>query len=374
MRDRWVLMFAYHFPPENVVGAARPFRFYKYLPAHGYKCHVITAADVAQRPELSAERVPDPFFESPGRGLGWQLERGIRKLLLPGAVGSQWSRDAYLTGKRFVREHQGDQIALFSTFPPVGPHFAAWQLSRNAGLPWIADFRDPLAGNPANLRLGRHTHAAYRRLERSFLHSASHVIANTDEAETVLKAKYPGKASRIHLIWNGFDPEARINPLPAPDGSIRLLSHIGELYEGRTVAPLLESVKRLIEAGRLLGKSMQVQLVGPVEPSCLPERAFVQAAEGEGWLKIVPQQIPKAEAQHLAQTSHSLLIVQPHSAIQVPGKLFEYLQIGRPILAFVPRRVLYRTGSSTKRHSLSLRLSRHAYRIVRSDDCGVLRD
>jgi hypothetical protein len=49
------------------------------------------------------------------------------------------------------------------------------------------------------------------------------------------------------------------------------------------------------------------------------------------------------------QTSDGLLLIQPHSTLQVPGKLYEYLQIGRPILAFVPRdssieRILQRSG------------------------------
>ena len=39
-----VLLLAYHFPPDNASGSARPFRFYKYLPEYGYEPHVITAS------------------------------------------------------------------------------------------------------------------------------------------------------------------------------------------------------------------------------------------------------------------------------------------------------------------------------------------
>ena len=39
-----VLIFAYHFPPEPEIGAARPGRFYKYLKRMGYDCRIITAA------------------------------------------------------------------------------------------------------------------------------------------------------------------------------------------------------------------------------------------------------------------------------------------------------------------------------------------
>lgn len=337
MSDRWVLFLAYHFPPENVVGAARPFRFYKYLLRQGYKCHVITAAPVEQLPEISAERVADPFLERPGSGFGWHIERSVRKFLLPGSIGTQWALHAAHAGSRFFDKHRQDRVVLFSTFPPLGVHLAAWRLAAKTGVPWIADYRDPLAGNPAMARLGRHTQATFAWLDSAFVKRASAVIANTDAAQAALKSRFPASASKIHLIWNGFDPEQRLLSGPLPNGAVRVLSHLGELYEGRTVTPLLASFKRLIDSRALSAESLRVQLIGPAESSCLPESGFIKQAEQEGWLKIVSDQRPKAEAQEIARTSHGLIIVQPHSSVQVPGKLFEYLQIGRPILAFVPR-------------------------------------
>ena len=37
------------------------------------------------------------------------------------------------------------------------------------------------------------------------------------------------------------------------------------------------------------------------------------------------------------EEADALLLVQPQSDVQVPGKLFEYICIGRPVLALVPR-------------------------------------
>ncbi len=330
MKDRWVLFFAYHFPPENV-----PSRFHKYLLRRGYRCHVLTAAGPVAAPDT--EQVPDPFFRTPGSGLGWQVERAIRKLLLPGAVGTQWALHAFRSGLRFLNQHRDDEVVLFSTFPPLGTHLAAWRLALRSGRPWIADYRDPLSGNPATTRLGRHTQAAFARLDQAFVRTAAAVIANTDAAQAALKSRFPASASKIQLIWNGFDPEERLLPGPLSNDGLRVLSHLGELYEGRTVTPLLTSFKRLIDTGRMPPCSLQVQLIGPSEASCLPDPAFLTQAKQDGWLKLINEQRPKAEAQQIAKTSHGLLIVQPHSAVQVPGKLFEYVQIGRPVLAFVPR-------------------------------------
>ena len=343
MSAKHALLFAYHFPPENAVGAARPYRFYRYLPQYGYQCHVITAAEVATCPEFDAECVADPFLDSVGNGMGWQLERVVRKFLVPGAVGTQWAAAAYRAGQRFLDQHHGERVVVFSTYPPIGPHAAAWRLARRYRLPWIADLRDPLAGNPAYAQLGFQTQLTYRLFERLSFGDARGVIANTDEAVRVLQQKYPSYSERFHLIWNGFDPEQRIEALPLASSEPRLLSHVGELYQGRTTAPLVESFCRLVRSARLRPDSFRLQLIGSADNSCMPPAEVTQAAQAEGWLQIVPRQIPKSEALRLAQTSHYLLIVQPQSAIQVPGKLFEYLQIGRPVLAFAPR------GSSIER-------------------------
>jgi hypothetical protein len=51
----------------------------------------------------------------------------------------------------------------------------------------------------------------------------------------------------------------------------------------------------------------------------------------------------------MALESDGLLLIQPQTNIQVPAKLFEYLRMGRPILAYVARdspseRILQRSG------------------------------
>jgi hypothetical protein len=349
MSNHWVLIFAYHFPPQNVIGAARPHRFYKYLQRQGYKCHVITAVDVSSRPDLDAEYVPDPFFHAPARGAGWQMERAVRRLLVPGVIGVRWAYHAYQAGLRFLDQHPNDRVTLFSTFPPLGCHLAAWGLARRKGLPWIADFRDPLVGNPIHDILPARSRLTYELVQRTLNASAGAFIANTDGAELLMKQKHRSRASRVHLIWNGFDPEQRVSALPLPGRDFRLLTHVGELYESRTAVPLLESFQRIVDSGSVPAGSLSVELTGPMEEGCLPPPAFLQAAEAQGWLKLRFNQVPKTEALEIAQRSDSLLLIQPQSAIQVPGKLFEYLQIGRPILAFVPRnssveRVLEKSG------------------------------
>ncbi len=349
MTDDLVLIFAYHFPPENVIGALRPFRLYKYLSRLDYQCHVISAADVTQIPGINGQFVADTFEMEPRQGIGWQAERALRKFLLPGVVGSQWAVHAYRAAVRYIREQPRQRVTVFSTFPPVGTHLAAYWLARRHHLPWIADFRDPFADNPVNVQENPLTKNIYRKLEQLIVGSADFVIANTDAAQNKLRRTYPDRADRIKVIWNGFDPEDRLLPLPPISPGRKVCAHVGELYGGRKASPLLHSLRRLIERHELSPSEFQVHFVGPAVEGSLPDQQFMDRAVQEGWVKFNPQRVALTEAHRITQTADSLLLIQHPAGLQVPGKLYEYLQIGRPILAFGPQdtpveRILQKSG------------------------------
>src|SRR5229473_4539557 len=103
MTEHLVLIFAYHFPPENAIGGARPYRFSKYLSKLGYICQTFTAADQTGRNDPNTEYVPDPFVTYPRRSVSWQIERAVRKVFLPGDMGIQWSYHASRTARACIK-------------------------------------------------------------------------------------------------------------------------------------------------------------------------------------------------------------------------------------------------------------------------------
>ena len=290
--SKLLLLFAYHFPPENAIGGLRPYRFSKYLARLGVSPHTITGADVSTRPDLEAETVSDPFVTRPRQGLGWQIERAIRKFLLPGATGSQWAVHAYIAACKFLDSLKTcPPTFVFSTYPPLGTPLAGYFLARRRNLPWILDFRDPMGDNPGDKHLAGCQKAIYRYLERKFISAAACVLANTDAAQTRLQQAYPNMAYKIHLLWNGFDPEQRLAPLPVLKRDQRIYSHVGELYGGRVITSLLLSIDRLIQAGRLSPKEILIQLIGPVRSTSVPPPDFLAQAADLGWLKIRSEQL-----------------------------------------------------------------------------------
>lgn len=344
-----VILFAYHYPPENAIGADRPFRFARYLARLGYSPRVFTAAEQGGRRDPHVEHVPDPFFTRPHGSFEWQLERAIRKFVLPGELGAQWAYRACRAAQAFLRKRPAAVVTVFSTFPPLGAHLAAWRLARTERLPWIADFRDPFPDWSGHTEVHAHHRAAYRRIERAILRRADTVIANTDGARSAWLEAFPWLNDKMHVIWNGFDPEERLAPLPIPAREYRVLSHLGHLYKERSTTPILESMSRLVTAGRLVADRLRVRLIGTAEPGALPDPEFLARAQEQGWLELRTEWVARDQALDIQRSSDGLLLLQPQSSTQVPGKLFEYLQIGRPILAFVrpdspAERVLARGG------------------------------
>jgi glycosyltransferase involved in cell wall biosynthesis len=225
--------------------------------------------------------------------------------------------------------------AVLSTSPPIAAHLAAYRVSRRHKLKWIADFRDPLYGNPFRTRKLGWIYDAL--LERLIVTQADAIIANTDTVADMLRQRYPRHARKIQVIWNGYDPDEAPKPERPPRREHRVLSHVGSIYGGRHPEALLCSLDRLIERGLLQPESFRVRLIGPVDsPEPWSERPASRALKARGCLEIIGHRVPEAEAKRaMAEADFLLLLDLNHKdvGLQVPAKLFDYVHTGRPILA-----------------------------------------
>jgi hypothetical protein len=207
---------------------------------------------------------------------------------------------------------------------------------RDRDICWIADFRDPYVS-------GRRRHGHYNRfhisvatqLEQRMMRLPDLIIANTDKAAEEWQSAYPEIGDRIRVIWNGYDPGVDLKAPPLADGPARTIVHTGALYGRRRPGPVISSLHRLIRSGRL-SESVRLKLVGNCNPGTLVPEEIVQEGLERGWMELHPP-VSHAEAIRISQQAHGLLVIQPQSGTQVPGKLFEYIRIGRPILAYIQR-------------------------------------
>jgi len=336
-----VIMVAYHFPPAPEIGGQRPFRFRKYLERMGYRCYVITASEQPKDGPPDTIFIPDElravWDEGPKGRLsfeGWQ-ELLIRKAMFPGHYGFIWSRKVAAECRRMIRSQPENRFVLYSTYPPLGTIATGLRVRSREKIPWIADFRDPVGGQAPEL-LSRQTRFCIPWLERVTFRRASVVVANVQAAADMWRKRFPWAQRKLRVIYNGFDPEdvPQARPIPARDH--KLIVHAGALYHGRNPNVIVESLARLRAAGTQESASARVLLLGATDAKAGFDHALFEHAQREGWLELRPQ-VPRPEAQRLLEEADGLLLVQPQSNVQVPGKLFEYMCIGRPVLALVQR-------------------------------------
>ncbi len=366
--DRHVLMLAYYFPPQNAIGAARPHRFARYLRRLGTPVSVVCSplpkpgSPYEERPsapaphgghdegqagaagdEVQAIRVPGGFPARGQRRLDAisRVLQAAQRVLLPYDDRLAWLPYACAAASAEV----APGTVLVSTHPPVVTHLAALALKRRTGRPWIADFRDPLRGNPSRTAL--RARMIDRATEWLVMHQADAVIANTDASAAMLARRYPRWSGKVSTIWNGFDPEDRMEPLPRADRARRAMSHVGSLYGTRTPLPLVACLNRLIAGGAMPPGAIQFRHIGYSDPECLdPSNPAYQALQAQGCLHAVTHIVPQREARQEMLAADWLLLLdmnETNPGVQIPAKTFEYIRACRPILA------LTTPGSSTER-------------------------
>jgi glycosyltransferase involved in cell wall biosynthesis len=344
LRD--VILLAYYYLPDNTSGVQRAVRFGKYLPTDGSHCYVICsshAGDLADNPDVL--HVP-----SGAASTRWSAVAAILQRILPYNEQLPWVPHAVAAGSSLVSRSRIS--ALISTSPPAATHLAALWLKRRHGLKWIADFRDPILGNPGRSRRWARPYDA--ALQWWIFKNADAVIAVTDAVADEWRRHYPKWAHKFHVIWNGFDPENGFGPLPIPRRAYKTLCHVGVLYALRHPVSFMSALDRLTRSGRLDPHSVRIRFIGPIqEESRFRGNPSVSALIANGCLEISGELIPRAHAMQEIASSDFLLLIDivnlSKIGYTVPAKLYDYILTGRPILTITDRnsptdRILAKSG------------------------------
>ncbi|MBV8550409.1 MAG: glycosyltransferase [Acidobacteriaceae bacterium] len=338
---RHVILIAYYFPPSEKIGGNRAFRFYKYLKRMGYLCHVITASEQSSNcpPEITC--VTDRLqrrWEGAARqrfSFSASVELLVRKLAFPGQIGIMWSIAVAARCRQIIRDNPEHEFVIVCSYPALGVLLAGLIIAAVERIPWIADFRDPIAG-----LLLSHTpgYARFwdRVVERAVFRSAAAIVANTEGAATIWRFRYPCAHLKLHVIPNGFDPEDAPQPLEIPTRPEKLIVHAGTLYHGRNPNAVVRSLSRLRDNGVPEASVVRILLTGSIASNSGLDLVLCEQARRDGWLEL-REPVPREECLRILAEADGFLMLQPQSGIQVPAKLFEYICIGRPILALLHR-------------------------------------
>lgn len=338
-----LLLLSYAFQPDNTPAAARPSQLFRYLPEFGIEPLVFASAvDGGVNHETAVRRVPE-HRERPAMVAASGAARLFMRFAAPYNDRLPWVPYAADAAMQMIRARKID--AIYSTSPFLASHFAALWLKQKSGLPWIADFQDPICDNPFRSRAWFYPYDQI--VERRIFARADRLIANTDAIAEVWKERYPARRDAISVLWNSFDPDEAVVRATAVPQRQRVLAHIGTLYGGRHPAQLLGSLKRLgVGPDRL-----RVKLIGPIDAAVLTAHGTAFEAMNHV-LEVTNRLVPREDALRETAEADCLLLLdvnERNTGFQVPSKLLDYIRIGKPILAYTPAgspvdRILQKSG------------------------------
>ncbi|MGJ9418458.1 glycosyltransferase [Massilia sp. CMS3.1] len=337
------LLIAFHFPPQSgSSGIQRSLSFSRHLPASGWEPMVLTAkANVyeAQNPSQLASipanlTVRRAFALDAKRHLGWR-GRYLNASALPDRW-ITWSLGAIPAGLSMIRAQRPRLI--WSTFPIATAHLIGLALHRLTGLPWVADFRDPM------LQPAYPTHKGQRRMyawiEQQTIRRCQKAVFTTQGAMDSYRERFPDiRADKFVVIENGYEEDA-FGPVPAgtapaaaPDRPL-VLVHSGLLYDtGRDPSAFLEALARLKAAGVIAPGSLRIVLRAPGN---IPAVSALIDKYGVADIAAAAAPVPYREALTEMACADGLLLFQgtPFNN-QIPAKVYEYFRARKPIFGLV---------------------------------------
>ena len=356
-----LLVLAYFYPPLAGGGVHRVLSFTRHLPAHGWACTVVCAGehDYWVRDETLLGQVPAETEVL--RVAGGSALAGLLRLRAAGTGGrrssgvfsalrtlSNWwlLPDSYAgwigraRAAALARIARGGIDAVLSSSPPDSVHLAAADVARATRLPWVADFRDPWIGSSFRRPPTRWHASRQAAMEARVLAGADLVMVASRTHSEQLEALGPQRPRRLFHLPNGFEhapvPAAPPADVPEPGEPQRFrIAFTGTLSLTEDASTLLAAVQTLLEREPSARARLRVDLAGPHD-SEWPERAV---RLGLTDVVHLPGPLPYAETRALQRAADLLMLWKPHGEgfrTMIPGKLYEYLDSGRPVLALLP--------------------------------------
>jgi glycosyltransferase involved in cell wall biosynthesis len=334
------LLIAFHFPPQAASsGVQRTLSFSRHLGTSGWEPLVLSAHPRAYRDQNPSQLASVPpavvvkrvFALDTKRHLGFK-GRYLAAMALPDRWITWWF-GAVPAGLSLIRRFKPQVI--WSTFPIASAHLIALTLHRMTGLPWIADFRDPMLqpAYPVSARMRR----IYGWLEKQTLQRCSFAVFTTENAMNAYRKRFPEiDPAKFHVIENGYDEDdfaaSAQGIVPSVNARTTLL-HSGVLYDaGRNPEQFLAALAQLKAAGTV-DASLRVVLRAPGDIA--GTIAKVKRHGVEDIVEVLPP-VPYRDALHEMLSADGLLIFQgtPYNN-QIPAKIYEYFRTRKPILGLV---------------------------------------
>ena len=366
-----VLIVAYYFPPSGGPGVQRVLKYVQYLRDFGWEPVVLTVSNgsVPARDESLIAAIPsgvrvirteifepyDIYRKLTGKEKGSAIDvNTIRKdgtklplserlaefiratLFIPDArIG--WYANAVRAGLDAIRDEGVD--AIYSSSPPYTCALIARGLKRKTGLPWIAGFRDPWTKFITTPKRWALPAKVDSMLEHAVFREANEVeVAWLGITKDALD-KYPDlPPEKFHHLPNGYDSADMpdVDPRDRTDERFTV-TYTGSMYGRRNPEAFLRAVEMLVHRGDVDRERIRLRFIGRFGDEVLA--MFARSDLGNA-IEVVGYMAHTESIRQLLLADALLLVVDEYEGSDdvVPGKVYEYVGSGRPVLAVAPER------------------------------------
>ncbi|KAB2970194.1 glycosyltransferase [Zoogloea sp.] len=387
---RTLLVIAGEFPPLKTIGRIRTVKFVEQLQQYGWRSIVITlqpnGTEPNYDPSLMAEITDGvEVIRLPLRDIEAEIANAVKRLLgrspaqaaapagsaasvgmrAPAPVSTQaqgglmdrahaftrwilrnfvhipddyrpWAKAVVDVARPLCAEGRID--AIYTTLPPFASMFAGYALRKETGIPWLVDYRDLWFGDVLREWVPDWRKKLEFRMEKRLLREADVVITVSEPKTAYMQRLHPNLKARWETLTNGYDTELygdRQRTRPFAGETVEFV-YTGRLFKNRRGHAFAEALGRIHRSDPTLAGRARVRILGGVETSIRERYDRILEQYGIAHLYDFAGDVSYAEAMNAqVNCDYLLLIVDTGETSDgvIPGKLFEYVSVRRPIFA-----------------------------------------
>ena len=346
-----LLILAYDFPPYVSVGGLRPWSWYKYLHRFGIYPVVITRQwsnqygnhldyiapgtsdkdEIEQTPEGVIIRSP----YKPNLANRILLKYGQGRFAIVRQLVTAWYEVAqyffsvgpksgiYRTARNYLKNNKVD--AIIASGDPFILFRYAHLLSREFGIPYIADYRDAWCQVKKS---GMHglLYYFFPMFERRFVSNAAAVTTVSEYIKSLIGTNLKGK--KFHIIPNGYDPEiaSKVSEIRQND-KVLTIAMAGTIYPWHSWRSFLDIVEQFVSQNsgvqislKFYGINIADEVQSYIDTKCMAIK---------GMVTILPRM---SNSRLLAEMAAANVLLLFNYYSMMGTKIYDYLALRRRIL------------------------------------------
>jgi len=352
-----VLIITYYWPPAGGSGVQRWLKFVKYLQDFNIEPVIYTVKNpnYAIADDSLVDEVPNNIevlrhvicepnnlfsfinkkdktsagFLDPNPSFFGKITQYIRANYFIPDARKFWIKPSVKFLIQYLKNNKID--AIISTGPPHSTHLIAQKLKERLNIKWIADFRDPWTEIDYfyQLPLTQRATNKHLALEKKVLKTADTILV----VSKTMASNFKKFTKKVKVITNGYDSSTSIEKIKLDDKFS--LVHIGLMNADRNPKTLWKVLSEICQENSDFKNDLQLKFIGKLANEVADSLEMNQLKNKAQFIDYVPHnEVMKY------QKSAQILILPinnvPSAKGIITGKIFEYLQADRPILAIAP--------------------------------------